>query len=637
LPSTIAVNSTIFRRYNEQLSRSLIEDLPPLPVLKQRHFMFDWDYQIGYNLTKSLQFNFRASNNYIYDDFDSTADVNLFENLFTIGRPEHYHQTLSGTYKLPINKLPYLDFVSADYTFTADFDWQAATPSYVNVMGNTIQNANTQNWGADLDFNKFYKTIGLTKLFGKKAPSSKSPPGANGANNNQVKKPKKGVNDVFANFITMIKKVRFNYTENNGTFLQGYIPEIGFLGRDQVNGSLAPTLGFVFGSQIDIRQKAIENGWLVSREADDPYYNKTYSQTHRNTVDYNVTAEPFRDFDIDLRGDKTYTRSSFQQLDVVNNELNTNSPVTEYGNFAISYNIINTAFKNARTNFETFKANREIIAQRLASETGQPVSGFGVNSQQVMLPAFLAAYTGKDASNIKLGAFRDVPIPGWNVTYKGLMRNKWFKKHFRNFSLSHRYNSKYAILSYTNNLEYNVENPYAETDISGNYFNKTLFNNINLIEEFSPLIKVDMKMKNSVSFSGQINKDRSLTLNFNNNTVAQAKGIEYIVGLGYRIKDLAMNFRFGGKKTRLKGDLNLRADVALRDNEVIVRAIDEDNNQVTGGQRLLSLKFFADYALSRNFTASFYFDQSASSYAISTTFPRQSISSGLSVRYILGN
>ena len=195
----------------------------------------------------------------------------------------------------------------------------------------------------------------------------------------------------------------------------------------------------------------------------------------------------------------------------------------------------------------------------------------------------------------------------------------------------------YSITSFSNNLEFNADNPYGETDVSGNYFNKTLFTNVNLIEEFSPLLKVDMKMKNSVSFTGVINKDRGMTLNLNNNTVTQIKGIEYVFGVGYRIKDLAMKFRFGGQLTRLKGDLDIRADLALRDNKTIIGAIDSDNNQVTAGQRLLSFKLFADYAVTRNLTTSFYFDQSSSQYAISTTFPRQSVSTGISVRYILGN
>ncbi|MBK5210292.1 MAG: cell surface protein SprA, partial [Flavobacteriaceae bacterium] len=387
----------------------------------------------------------------------------------------------------------------------------------------------------------------------------------------------------------------------------------------------------------DIRQRAVENGWLLSRDVNDPYFNRTFSQTHLNKLDATIIVEPSQNLDIEFRGSKTYTKNTSQQLDVVNNILDTDSPITQYGNFSISHNMLKTSFNNSDTTFEEFKNNRAIIAQRLATNTGQPISGYGETSEQVMIPAFMAAYSGKDATTVNLSAFRDVPIPGWKLTYKGLMKIGWFKENFRSFLVTHSYNSLYSITSFSNNLAYNENVPYAETDIAGNYINKTIFTNINLLEEFSPLIKVDVKMKNSVSFSGRINKDRGLTLNFNNNTITQIKGIEYVVGLGYRIKDLAMRFRFGGEQTKLKGDLDLRADISLRDNETIIRAIDKDNDQVTGGQRLLSIKFFADYAVSKNLTTSFYFDQSSSQYAISTTFPRQSVSSGLSVRYIFGN
>ncbi|NOR29047.1 MAG: cell surface protein SprA [Lutibacter sp.] len=644
LPSTISINSNIIRSYNEQLSRSLIEGLPELPTLKQRHFMFDWDYSIGYNLTKSLQFNFKAANHYIYDEFESSEDIQLMDNFFSIGRPDHYHQTLSGTYKLPLDKIPYLNFIKANYAYTADFDWQASSQSYVNKVGNVIQNANTHTIGTDVDFKKFYKTIGLEKLFSKKSASSKQSGAKKTVNTrSSITKKKKTVGGKigqgFYDLLTSVKKARVNYSENNGTFLPGYVPEIGFLGRDNFSGSAAPTFGFVFGSQIDIRQRAVENGWLLSRDSSDPldvYYNKTYSRTHFNKLDGTITMEPFKDLDIEFRGNKTYTKNSSQQLDVVDNNLITDSPVTEFGNFSISYNMLKTSFKNSDANFEEFKANRAIIAERLALETGQAIGGFGETSQQVTLPAFMAAYSGQDASKVSLKAFKNIPIPGWKLNYKGFMKMKWFKKNFRSFSVSHSYNSLYSITSFSNNLDYEPSN-LSKEDIAGNYLNKTLFTNVNLLEEFSPLIKLDVKMKNSVSFSGRINKDRGLTLNFNNNTITQIKGTEYVIGLGYRIKDLAMKFRFGGDLTKVKGDLNLRADISLRDNITVIRAIDQDNDQVTGGQRLLSLKFFADYALSKSLTASFYFDQSSSQYAISTTFPRQSVSSGLSIRYVIGN
>lgn len=643
VPTSFTINSNIIRNYNEQLSRSLIVGLPELPTLTQRRYMFDWDYGINFNLSKSLQLDFRAGNNHIYDEFETEDDIQLFDNFFDIGRPDHYRQSLSLTYQIPIDKIPFLDFVRADYSYTADYDWQASSQSYIDKIGNVIQNSNTHTLGMDFDFNKFYSIIGIDKLGNKKRTNSsnRNTNATTSPEANSKKKKNKStgaqIGQVFYDILTSVKNARLNYIENNGTFLPGYIPTVGFLGRDGYNGGLAPTLGFVFGSQSDITQLAVEKGWLLSRSIDEAYYNRTYTTTHLNKLESTITLKPAPSLDIDLRGNRTYAEVDSQQMDVIDNVLNEDSPTSQYGNFSINYNMLGSTFKDNTYNFNTFKSNRAVIADRLASDSGQPIDGFGETSQQVMLPAFLAAYTGKDASTVKLTAFRSVPIPSWNVTYRGLMKLDFFKKNFRNFTLSHTYNSLYSIIRFTNNLEYNANDPYGETDIIGNYFNETLYTNVNLLEEFSPLIKLDLKMKNSVSFTGVINKDRGLNLNFNNNTITQINGMEYVFGVGYRIRDLAMKFRFGGQLTRVKGDLNMRLDLALRDSKTMVTAIDTDNDQVTGGQRLLSVKVFADYALSKSLITSFYFDQSSSRYAVSTSYPRQSISSGISLRYVLGN
>ena len=144
-------------------------------------------------------------------------------------------------------------------------------------------------------------------------------------------------------------------------------------------------------------------------------------------------------------------------------------------------------------------------------------------------------------------------------------------------------------------------------------------------------------MKNSFSFKGEIRSDRTLTLNFNNNTLTDIKGTEYVIGLGYKIRDVKFVTHLTGKKETLKGDINLRADVSLRDNLTLIRSIDENNNQITGGERLFGIKFIADYNLSSNLTASLYYNHQTFNYAISTTFPRQSINAGINLVYNLGN
>ena len=644
LPTSISINSNIIRNYNEQLSRSLVEGLPELPTLKQRNFMFDWDYLIAYNITKSLQFTFRALNNYVYDEFGSDEDIQLYDNFFQIGRPEHYHQTFDATYKIPFDKFKVLDFISGTYNYTADYDWQAPAFSIIESVGNTIQNANTHTFTADMSMDRLYKTIGLDNLFTKQ----KTINATEDPNTKAITKTKKSlttgqkVGRVGVDILTSVKTIRLSYTENNGTFLPGYIPEMGFLGRSNSTGSLAPTFGFVFGSQTSILDKALKNGWLLSRDLNDNYYSKNYSKNHFDKFDYSANIQPTRNLDIEIFGNRTYTNSFNQQLDVVNGVFN-ETPKNAVGNFSISYFMLGSSFNDEDATFEEFKNNRAIISQRLANKTGGNIDGFGSTNQDVVLPAFLAAYSGKNANSVKLSAFRNTPIPNWRITYKGLMSIPLIKNNFRSFTLENSYRSIYSVLSFTNNLKYDTDNPYGDSnrDIAGNFNPEKLYNGVTLIEEFAPLLSIDMKMKNSFSLRAAYNMDKALNLNFNNNTVTEVSGNEIILGLGYRIKNVVMKFKTGERTTKFQGDINFKADLGIRDNVTVIRAYgienDIDNNQITGGQNLISFKFLADYSLNKNLLASFFFDYNKSKFAISTTFPRQSINGGISIRYIIGN
>ncbi|PID68253.1 MAG: cell surface protein SprA [Flavobacteriia bacterium] len=686
IPTNLSVNSNINRTFNAQQARTLVEGLPELPELKQRNFMFDWDYTIGFKPTKSIKLSLRALNNYVYDDYTANDDTGLYTRFFDPGSPLHYHQTLEATYQLPINKIPLFSFVRSNYSYTADFDWQGASKTYADKLGNVIQNANTHNLSVDLDMNKFYKTIGLTKLVktkgkkkvkglkkggkGDKAEEEESDNGGKGMADIGMAKGrdsgKKGdisarkggksqrstksgntVGKFFYDLLTAVKSVKMSYSENNGMLLPGYVPQIGFLGRDYYSGGFAPSFGFVFGSQADIRNRALENGWLLVRNAgaNEEYYSKIFQKTHYDKLNFSASVTPFKNFDIDVRADKIYTKNLSEQMDVVIGSVGetphfASSVPTEQGNFSMSYIMLGSTFKDADAVFNEFKANRQIIAERLAQENGLPVSGYGTTSQQVILPAFMAAYSGQSADKVKLSAFRNIPLPNWQVTYKGFMKSKWFRKTFSNFTITHGYRSSYSILNFSNNLQYDAANPEMP-DVSGNYFSPELYTNVGLIEEFAPLVGVNIKLKNSFSVSATVNKDRFMTLNFNNNTMTQDFGTEYVLGLGYRVKDVPFNMKLQGKKMRFKGDLNLKLDVSLRNDLMMVRYFGEDetfeNNQITGGQKMFNLRFIADYNLTKNLQTGFYYIQDASRYAISTTFPRQSISAGLSFKYTLSN
>jgi len=216
------------------------------------------------------------------------------------------------------------------------------------------------------------------------------------------------------------------------------------------------------------------------------------------------------------------------------------------------------------------------------------------------------------------------------------MKLKWFKKRFKRFSIQHGYRAGYTVNQFQTNLDFDPNNPTA-TDQAGNFKPKVFLTNVNLTEQFSPLIRVDFEMKNSIKILVELRKDRALSLSFANNLLTEIKGEEIILGLGYRIKDLRIGTNFGGKKKVLKSDLNFKLDLSRRDNITIIRYLDIQNNQTTAGQTIYGAQFTVDYALSKNLTALFYYDHTFSEYAISTAFPQTTIRSGLTLRYNFGN
>ncbi|MDL5513884.1 cell surface protein SprA [Arenibacter sp. M-2] len=667
LPASVSLQSNINRSFNQQKFRDVFEpgvEKLDLPFLQQRNYLFNWQYAINYSLTKSLRLNLTASNNnivrnYFSEDGNPDSEINqalgLWDGFFDLGEPNRHSQEMQLNYELPLNKIPAFDFINAQYTYTSNFDWQRGGDALNKVAGediNTVQNASTHNLTASLTMQKFYDFLGLGRKNTKGAVAKptrldKAGNPASNADDKEVKKASGAGYNAFIDVLTMVKRVNVTYSQNDGKVLPGYTRSVGFI------GTAKPTIGFIFGSQADVRYEAARNGWLTTF----PEFNQQYIQNTNKQLNITATAQPTRDLTIDLVADRQMSESyqeTFNVEDLGNNAFEyVNLLGNNYGNFSISTLMIGTVFNNSdefdSANFETFKENRITIANRIVSERNHDTGvvdedGFperyGKTSQDVLLPAFFAAYTGKDPNKVSLDAFRNIPIPNWNIKYTGLMRNPWFKKKFKRFSLSHGYRSAYSVNSYQTNLtrtqliNEGMEPINTETQ---DFLPVNIMNNVVLTDEFNPLMRVDFEMQNSLSVLAEIRTNRALSLSFDNSLMTEINGKEYTVGLGYRFKDVKFVTNIGGEQQRLKGDLNLKADVTLRDNITIIRNLDIDNNQITSGQNLMSVKFVADYALSKSLNALFFYDHSFSKFAVSTAFPQTSINTGFTLRYNFGN
>lgn len=279
--------------------------------------------------------------------------------------------------------------------------------------------------------------------------------------------------------------------------------------------------------------------------------------------------------------------------------------------------------------------------------TQDPVSGelfptgYGPTSQEVLIPAFLAAYTGKNPDKVGKTPFPKIPMPNWRITYDGLTQIAFIKKYLKTVTLAHAYKSAYAVGAYTTNVLYSDADKDGFTAVqdalSGNYISQREINMVSITEQFSPLLSIDMTWNNSLISDVEIKKSRNLSMSFSNNQLTEIFSNEIIVGLGYRIKNVVINVKAlnGGKVKKLKSDLNIKSDISIKTNRTTLRKLVEGINQVSTGQRIISINTSAEYLINEKFTVKFFYDKIITNPFVSSQFPNANTNAGFSLRFTL--
>ena len=622
LPSNISFSANYNRRMYTQKFREInyngvnSDNQIPLPVLKQTNFLFDWRMSLSQNITRSLRLNYSATNsNIISEDTDfQNSSLGIFDNFFNTGSPNNFGQSLSLNYILPFEYLPFLNFIDGSYTYTGNFNWERGSDVFSSIRSesgeilgrvNTIQNANTQNFVLNFNFNQIYRDI----------------PWLNSDDN------------ILKSLIKSTRRLRFNYSENSGKVLPGFLPSIGFLGTSK------PSLGFVFGSQSDIRYEAAKNGWLT----DFPTFNESFKQIYNSKFDLLGELEFFQIIKLDLIANRTYSNNFSENYRVDNSVYSSLNP-NYYGNFSISTNMLRTSFKKKNKDFsevfDIMKNNRLIIAERLISEKnlniieydneGFPI-GYSKNSQQVLIPAFMSAFLGFDPQKIAFNPISNNPKLNWALKVE--VPSDLLNDNIKRISFGHSYRSNFTINNFRSNLAFDPD----LFDKSGNYLSKMSYSNLNVVEQFNPLVMIDIQFNNALRLNFDFVKDRAVSLSLANNFITESWGNEYVFGLGYRARNLRINSSLAPNSNNFIGDLNVKIDMSLRKNMTVIRNLNIEDNKVSAGQSLVSAKLSADYALTKSFSAIFFYDHMFSKYEVSSAFPQTNIRSGFTLRYNFGN
>jgi cell surface protein SprA len=305
------------------------------------------------------------------------------------------------------------------------------------------------------------------------------------------------------------------------------------------------------------------------------------------------------------------------------------------------------------SSFEKMKSYRLDIANRLAVSNPNSIgtvydsvtqdyypTGYGPASQDVLLPSFLAAYTNQNPSNVYLGYFPKIPMPNWKITYDGLTKIKFVAKFLKSAILSHSYRSVYSVNSFQSNLYYADINGSASAlyPASNSFFPKYDLTQVTIQEQFAPLIGIDMTWNNSLLTRFEFRKSRTLTFSMINKQLTDLNTDEYIIGLGYRIKDVSFTVSSlggGGRKSQITSDLDIKVDFSIRNNRTVLRRIDQDIDQVSSGQKVISINTSIDYMLSKSVTLRLFFDKIINNPFVSNQYKNSTTKGGISIRFSL--
>lgn len=440
-------------------------------------------------------------------------------------------------------------------------------------------------------------------------------------------------------FAMMVRRVNIQFTQTDGMMLPGFKPEIGdIFGQKNYTAGMAPGLGFAFG---DVRRSYIDEvadkGWLVMDES----FITPAMISRATTLNIRANLEPIPGLKIDLNANRVETKTSDIKF------MLSGMPETYGGNFTMTMISFGTAFQGvgdqrngyASKAFEQLRANREIIASRIdngyasASSNSPKISR---NSSDVLIPAFLAAYTGEDASKIGLSPFPSLSRlrPNWRISYDGLIHLPFIKDHFKSMVLNHQYRSSYNVGSYSSFLQWEP-GPGGLGFVNGLPSSPYSISSVNISEGFTPLFGVDATLLNNITSRIEFRKTRSLNLNISSYQLIEALTNEFVVGVGYKLTEF--NKVLGMRKSEnFSNDLTVRMDYSHRRMQSLIRKIEDGLTQPTSGNVAKTLQFSADYGLSRSLTLRAFYDLQINEPLVSNAaFPTSNSNYGVTIRFSL--
>jgi cell surface protein SprA len=663
VPAVLTFRGDVVRQYGAYQARNVGGGKYQIPETYDKFFYFNRTYIVRWDITRSLNIDFAALNKSWVDEdsgrLDQAQKKQMWSNFWKGGRTVAYSQTANFTYTVPMNNIPALDWTTLRLGYGSSYTWTGASTLAVQ-FGNSIQNTQKRDASADLNLSRLYAKWRLLRELDQQ--SSPPPPNLPGQKNDSLnrKNPQRdasdqkhltGVMKAFAKILTSVKDITINFSEVSASTIYGYTDSSKFLGMDWKTKN--PGLGYVFGEQPDTGyvNRLAKKGVLTT----DTLFNYQNQASYNQIITIAAQIQPVRDLNISVNVSKSFGKN-YSELykDTTGNSSFARLNPYSAGSFSISIISVKTLFENNNSNqisstFQTFENYRTIISARLGLQNPYSAGGgadgyakgYGKYAQDVLIPAFIAAYSGADPNtvalvkednpNIKFNPFSGyLPKPNWRLTYNGLNRIPGMEKIFTSFSISNGYNSTLSMNSYNSNLSFQdpfgVRQPGFIDPLTGNFVPYFMVPNITISEQFAPLIDLDMQFVNQIQAKFSFSKSRQLSLSLIDYQMSESRSTEYIFGIGFRKRGILLPFKINvmgknGLTNRLENDLTLRLDMSFRDDATTNSYLDQNAAVPVGGQKVINISPSIDYVINNRINLKFYFDERRTIPKISAHHP----------------
>lgn len=743
VPTNISFLTTMSRYYYELQTRSEADVDFQLPVSVSKNFLWDRQFALSWNLTKSLSVNFNSNTSARIDEPIGAVNRKLFpdkykewkdtviQSILRLGTPWSYNQSFVVNYRAPFNKIPVLDWLTGNAAYNSTYRWDRGAEVEGIETGNSI--ANQASWNVDgrVNFETLYNKFSYTKAVNQRFQTRRSSARPKKAKrfertytllpdttlnirhnlrNSKVKvtartvdgKPFRVTHKVIdQNNIAILTRgdqnikftieevlkvdksiwqelceygTRFLMSPRSGSIkyrttqslsIPLFRPEIGnVFGQSRSYGPMSPGLDFAFGfAGESYINKALNRGWLITDDG------QTSPAIFSRTKELNIelTLEPVKGLKILLTTNRTDNRTKSTQF------MYDNMPTSLAGSYTKTHVALKTALKHFSADdnyksdaFDKFLSNIPVIAERVRNEYQgllYPMGGFmsgNVNagnpfnptvgdvsstSSDVLIPAFIAAYSGTDPNKQYLSPFPSFgdALPNWRVTYDGLLYIGNLRNIFKAFTLSHAYQCTYSVGSYSSYLNWMSATDggdlgFTVDELTGNPIPTSPYNisSVTIKESFAPLLGAAVTLKNDLTLSAEYRDSRTLTLNTSAGQVVEANQRGMTIGLGYKIVGFNTVLKMKGSGRGISNDLSVNADINFSETQALLRRIENAYTQATSGTRTTTINFTASYVMSRRLTLGAYFDHQINTPIVSSTsYPTTNSSFGFNINLSL--